>query len=90
MAKDTEAGRPMPTLVWVLLASFVLMTLSGVFYGLGLPEEWARGLFMVTVVLWIVLGGALILSGFLETREYARAAKPTPAPSKKEDAEDDD
>lgn len=90
MAKDSEAYRPIPSLVWVLLASFVLMVLSGVFYGLGLPEDWARGLFMVTVVLWFILGGALIVSGFQETRKYARAARPTPAPSAKEDAEDDD
>jgi len=89
MAMISKAGRPMPTLVLVLLASFVLMLLSGVFYGLGLPEEWARGLFMVTVVLWFILGGALIVMSFVETREYARA-KPTPAPSKKETAEDDD
>ncbi len=90
MAGPSEAGRPVPTLVLVLLASFVLMILSGVFYGLGLPEEWARALFMVTVVLWFVLGGALIVSSFMETRQYARRAKATPAPSKKEDAGDEE
>lgn len=90
MAMDSKVGRPIPDLVWVLLASFVLMVLSGIFYALGLPEEWARGLFVVTVVLWIVLGGALIVSGFIETREAASGAKPTPAPSKKEAAEDED
>jgi hypothetical protein len=90
MVGPSEAGRPIPVLVLVLLASFILMILSGVFYGLGLPEDWARGLFMVTVVLWFVLGGALIVSGFMETREYARRAKATPAPSKKEVAEDED
>jgi len=73
----------------VLLASFVLMILSGVFYGLGVPEDWARGLFMVTVVLWFILGGALIVMSFVETHQYASKAKPTPAPSQKEDAEDD-
>jgi Na+/melibiose symporter-like transporter len=90
MAKANETGRPIPTLVLVLLASFVLMLLSGVFYGLGLPEDWARGLFMVTVVLWFILGGALMVNSFIETREYGRKAQPTPAPSKKEAAEDDD
>jgi hypothetical protein len=45
---------------------------------------------MVTVVLWFILGGALITMSFIETREFAGTAKPTPAPSKKEDAEDDD
>jgi hypothetical protein len=90
MAADPKAGRPIPTLVLVLLASFVLMVLSGVFYGLGLPEAWARGLFMVTVVLWFILGGAFIVSSFIEAREYARAAQPTPAHSKEEDAEDDE
>ena len=45
---------------------------------------------MVTVVLWFILGGALIVAGFIETREIAQTAKATPAPSKKEDAEDDD
>jgi hypothetical protein len=77
-------------LVWVLLASFLLMILSGVFYALGLPEDWARGLFWVTVVLWFILGAALIASSFIETRRYARQAKATPAPSRKEDAEDED
>jgi Na+/melibiose symporter-like transporter len=90
MAEESEAGRPLPILVVALLASFVLMVLSGVFYALGLPEDWARGLFMVTVILWFILGGALIAKSFLETSEYAKRPKPTPAPSKKEAAEDDD
>ena len=76
-------------LVWVLLASFLLMILSGILYALGLPEEWARGLFMVTVVLWFILGGALIVTSFTETRQYARQAKATSSPSPKEDAEDE-
>ena len=90
MAMDAKASIPIPPLVLVLLASFILMILSGVFYALGLPEAWARGLFMVTVVLWFILGGALIVAGFIETREIAQKAKATPAPSKKEDGKDDD
>ena len=90
MAMVTKASRPVPPLVLVLLASFMLMILSGIFYALGLPEVWARGLFLVTVVLWFILGGALIVAGFIETRDLAQKAKATPAPSKKEDAEDDD
>ncbi len=90
MAGPSEAGRPIPLLVTVLLASFILMILSGVFYALGMPEDWARGLFMATVVLWFVLGGALIVSGFMETREYARRGRASPAPSQKEVAEDED
>ena len=79
----------MPTLVWVLLASFILMILSGVLYALGMPEDWARGLFMVTVVLWFILGGGLIVSSFVETRRFARGSRATPAAPKKEDAEDE-
>ena len=90
MAEVSDTGRPLPTLVLVLLASFALMLLSGVFYGLGLPEDWARGLFMVTVALWFILGGALIVQSFMETRDFARSAEPTSAPSNKEAAEDDD
>jgi Na+/melibiose symporter-like transporter len=73
-----------------LLASFVLMVLSGIFFALGLPEDWARGLFMVTVILWFILGGALIVKSFTETSEYRRQAKPTPASSVEEAPEDDD
>lgn len=90
MASDDSGGRPLPTLVAVLLASFVLMIMSGIFFALGLPEEWARGLFFVTVVLWFVLGGALLVMSLVETRQFARMPTPTPAPSKKEDAEDED
>ena len=90
MVRPSDAGRPIPTLVIVLLASFILMILSGVFYGLGLPEEWARGLFMVTVVLWFILGGALIVSGLMETREMASRAKATPASTASEEPEDEE
>ena len=54
-----------------------------------MPEDWARGLFMVTVVLWFILGSALIVSSFIESRQHARQAKATPAPSRKEDDEDE-
>ena len=90
MSGTSGPGRPIPTLVWVLLASFLLMILSGVFYALGMPEDWARGIFMVTVVLWFVLGVALMVSSVIETRQYTKQAKATPAPSPKEDAEDVD
>ena len=90
MAGPSEAGRPVPTLVLVLLASFIVMILSGVFYALGLPEDWARGLFMTTVVLWFVLGGALVASGIMETRAHAPRGQVVTAPSKKEDAEDEE
>jgi hypothetical protein len=90
MVRESEAGRPLPILVVALLASFGLMVLSGVFYALGLPEDWARGLFMVTVILWVILGGALIVRSFTETSEYAQRPKSTPGPSKTEAAEDDD
>lgn len=90
MASDDSGGRPMPTLVWLLLASFILMIMSGIFFALGLPEDWARGLFIVTVILWFVLGGGLMVMSFVETKQYSRKATPTPAPSKEEAAEDDE
>jgi len=90
MASGKDAGGSLPPLVLVLLASFLLMILSGLFFGLGLPEDWARGLFMVTVVLWFVLGGALMVQGFLENRRYAQAAVATPVAPKEEDANDGD
>ena len=77
MPSKEDVGRPMPTLVVMLLGSFLLMVLSGVFYGLGLPEDWARALFMATVILWLALGVALILHGFMETRSIARSAPVT-------------
>jgi len=66
------------------MASFLLMILSGIFFGLGLPEDWARGLFMVTVVLWFVLGTGLIVQGIIENRKYARAAAVPTTPRKEE------
>ena len=72
-----DQGRPFPTLLVMLLGSFVLMILSGIFYGLGLPEDWARALFMATVILWLLLGIALIVQGFQETRAIARSVPPS-------------
>jgi hypothetical protein len=57
----------------MLWGSFVLMLLSGVFYGLGLPEDWARAMFIATVIVWLALGIALIVQGRMETRAFARA-----------------
>jgi len=71
MPGEGTAGRPIPVLLLALLASFALMILSGVFYGLGMPEDWARALFMGTVVLWVVLGLALVVKGERETRTFA-------------------
>lgn len=90
MAGPSEPGRPIPILVIVLLVSFILMILSGVFYALGLPEDWARALFMATVILWFVLGGALIVSGFLETRSFTPRGQVITAPYGKEDTEDEE
>lgn len=84
MASGKESGGRLPPLVLVLMASFLLMILSGIFFGLGLPEDWARGLFMVTVVLWFVLGTGLIVQGIIENRKYARAAAVPTTPRKEE------
>ena len=73
MADIDPHGRPIPVLLTILWASFVLMILSGIFYGLGLPEEWARGLFVATVIIWIVIGVALIIQGQMDVRTFARA-----------------
>ena len=77
MADPDPAGRPIPLLLTLLTGSFVLMVLSGVFFALGLPNEWARALFMATVVIWIVLGVALIVQGQLEVRSLRGAAVAT-------------
>jgi uncharacterized membrane protein YccC len=77
MADLDPAGRPIPTLLIVLWGSFVLMVLSGVFFALGLPNDWARALFFATVVIWIVLGVALVVQGRLEVRSLQRAAGAT-------------
>ena len=90
MTGTSGAGGPVPVLVLVLLASFILMILSGVFFALGLPEDWARGLFMTTVVLWFVLGGALMVSSVTETRAFRPQGQVVSAPSKEEDTEDGD
>jgi hypothetical protein len=80
----------MPRLVSVLLTSFVLMILSGIFYGVGLPEDWARGLFMATVVLWFALGIGLIVNSFWETGQYAKAIPVASSETDKEESKDDD
>ena len=54
------------------------MILSGILYGLGMPEDWARALFIGTVVLWAVLGVALIVQGEREARAYARGGAASP------------
>ena len=63
-------GRPIPALLYRLGGSFVLMLLSGIFYGLGLPEDWARALFIATVIVWIVLAVVLMIQGIQETGAY--------------------
>ncbi len=88
--KDIDPeGRQVPQLVYLLLGSFVLMILSGIFFALGLPEDWARALFMGSVVAWVILGIALIVQGRTDvsahTRELA-ASKPMPVPKEGEDA----
>ena len=88
MTDIAPEGRPVPQLVYLLVASFVLMILSGIFFALGLPEDWARALFMGTVVAWIVLGIAFIVQGRMEVNAQARAlaaSKPTPVPQEGED-----
>jgi hypothetical protein len=82
-------GRLVPQLVYLLVASFVLMILSGIFFALGLPEDWARALFMGSVVAWVVLGIALIVQSRMEVSAQARAlaaSKPTPVQKEGEDA----
>ncbi len=88
MASLDHSGRPIPQLVYLLLASFVLMILSGIFYGLGLPEDWARALFMATVILWFILGIALIVQGRMEVREIARSSKTSKGMPSLEEVED--
>ncbi len=88
MASLDTTGRPIPQLVYLLLASFVLMILSGIFYGLGLPEDWARALFMATVILWFILGIALIVQGRMEVREIARSSKTSKGTPSLEEVED--
>jgi hypothetical protein len=85
MAETEDVGRPMPLLVLMLLGSFTFMVLSGVFYGLGLSENWARAMFMATVLLWVLLGIGLIIQGQAEKRAFARAAAATTPPKEAKD-----
>jgi hypothetical protein len=73
MAQIDPVGRPRPLLLTLLWGSFILMILSGVFFALGLPEEWARGLFVATVIVWVVLGIALIVQGQMEVKAFRKA-----------------
>ena len=65
-------GRPIPVLLYMLWGSFILMLLSGIAYGLGLPEDLARALFIATVAVWIFLGLALMFAGYQERTAYER------------------
>ena len=73
MAPDEPRGREMPLLVYLLVASFALMLLSGAMFMLGLPEAESRALFLATVVIWIAIGIWIIVDGQLETRRIAAA-----------------
>jgi hypothetical protein len=90
MADNDPAGRPIPTLLVMLWGSFVLMVLSGVFFALGLPDDWARALFISTVVIWIVLGVALIVQGQLEVRNLKLTAYTTDGGTEEDPPEDGD
>ncbi len=90
MTDTAHEGRPVPQLVYLLVGSFVLMLLSGIFFALGLPEDWARALFMGTIMAWLILGIALIVQGRMDVNAQARglaSSKPTPVPKEGEDAE---
>jgi len=82
---DASKGRPMPVLVVMLVASFVLMLFSGILFMAGLPEAVARALFLATVVIWTGLGVWAIVDGQLETRRFA-AAQATAKANTKADA----
>lgn len=82
MTAEPDGGRPLPTLLVVLIGSFVLMLLSGIFFMAGLPEDLARALFLGTVVMWFALGIAVIVKGRLDVRdlERERTARARPVP----------
>lgn len=93
MAERGPSDGEMGLLVYLLAGSFVLMLLSGVFYGLGLPETWARALFIATLLVWITIGVAVIVEGQLETRAIARVRGPVGVPetaAKGEGGEEDE
>ena len=74
---------------YLLAGSFVLMILSGIFFAFGLPEAWARALFIGTVMAWMILGIALIVQGRMEVNAQSRAlatSGPMPVPKEGEDA----
>jgi len=70
---DISKNKPMPVLVVMLVASFVLMLLSGAMFMAGLPEAPSRALFLATVVIWVALGIWAIVDGRLEMRRLAAA-----------------
>jgi hypothetical protein len=72
MTGGPDGGRPLPTLLIVLIGSFVLMLLSGILYMAGLPEDLARALFLATVVMWFALGIAVLAKGRLDVRDLER------------------
>jgi len=78
MSDDAVRDAPVAILVVLLGGSFVMMLLSGLFYMAGLPEDWARALFLATVIVWIVLGAAVIVDGQRTTAALARARPPAP------------
>lgn len=78
----------MPQLVVLLVLSFVLMLLSGIFFALGLPEDWARALFMATILIWTILGVALIVQGQMEVRALARVQSSAPAAPEPKEGKD--
>ncbi len=78
MADDVARGRPMPLLVVLLGGSFVLMVLSGLFYIAGMPEDWARALFLATVIVWTILGVAVVVDGQRTVSALARARPTAP------------
>ena len=73
MAPDEPRGREMPLLLYLLIASFVLMLLSGAMFMLGMPEAQSRALFLATVIIWFALGIWTIVDGQQETRRIAAA-----------------
>jgi len=79
MSDDAVRDAPVAILVVLLGGSFVMMLLSGLFYMAGLPEDWARALFLATVIVWTVLGIAVVVEGQRATAAFARA-RPPPAP----------
>jgi hypothetical protein len=62
--------RDISYLITLLGMSFMLMVLSGVFYVAGIPASWARALFLATVIIWIVLGVAVMIKSHQDKAAY--------------------